>query len=272
MLALSHNESGALGELDLLWLELTGKCNLNCVHCYAESSPVLPLLQVMRLGDWITVLEEAFDLGCRKVQFIGGEPTIHPDLPELIERSSVLGYECIEVFTNGMAFSDQLRNTFRSFRVQLSFSVYSHLPEIHDAVTLGKGSFLKTMEAVRWAVRERLDVSIGIIEMAENASTISEAKRFFARAGVRDVSVDRVRGIGRGALITMRTGNGKEGVDELCGLCGTGRLCVTATGEVLPCVFARKWPVGTARDGIKTILAGQGLLSFRSMVKAENCS
>ena len=40
---MSHSFSGALNvresTLDFLWLELTNRCNLQCVHCYTQSPP-----------------------------------------------------------------------------------------------------------------------------------------------------------------------------------------------------------------------------------------
>ncbi|MEA2618560.1 MAG: hypothetical protein QOE72_4343 [Chloroflexota bacterium] len=72
--------------LRFLWLEITGRCQLRCRHCYSESGPDRGHGS-MRTGDWRRVLDEAADLGVSDVQFIGGEPTLHPDLPELIRHA-----------------------------------------------------------------------------------------------------------------------------------------------------------------------------------------
>lgn len=81
-----------------LWLELTGKCQLECVHCYAESSPT-GTHGTMTAADWRRVIAEAASMGVRTVQFIGGEPTLHPSLAELIDYALLrdLG---VEVFTD----------------------------------------------------------------------------------------------------------------------------------------------------------------------------
>src|SRR5436305_1338940 len=95
-----------------LWLEITPKCNLSCVHCYADSGPDEPLTQNMAPRDWIRVLDEAAQLSCRAVQFIGGEPTLHPDLPQLIGHARTLGFKVIEVYTNGTRLTESLKKTF----------------------------------------------------------------------------------------------------------------------------------------------------------------
>ena len=95
------DELPRIDELDLLFLEITSKCNLQCIHCYANSGPELPMTLGMTRDKWRKVLRDASNLGCQRVQFIGGEPTIHPDLLELIAEANGLGYQVIEVYTNG---------------------------------------------------------------------------------------------------------------------------------------------------------------------------
>ena len=79
-------EAAAMAGLSFLWLEITGKCNLTCTHCYADSGPAGTLQGAMTLEDWTGVIHQASALGCRQLQFIGGEPTLHPDLPALIDQ------------------------------------------------------------------------------------------------------------------------------------------------------------------------------------------
>ncbi|MBO0880190.1 MAG: radical SAM protein [Mycobacterium sp.] len=64
-------------ETSFLWLEITGRCQLACVHCYADSGPA-GTHGSMRRADWLRVMDQAARMGVRMVQFIGGEPTLHP--------------------------------------------------------------------------------------------------------------------------------------------------------------------------------------------------
>src|SRR6266851_4169798 len=96
------------GDLDFLWLELTSVCNLECVHCYAESGPYVRKGDDLSPERYAELIIEAAALGCEKVQFIGGEPTLHPALPRLIELASHEGYSFIEVYTNATRIQDPL--------------------------------------------------------------------------------------------------------------------------------------------------------------------
>ncbi|MGW9044685.1 radical SAM protein [Streptomyces lydicus] len=80
------------------WLEITGFCNLACRHCYAGSSPQ-GTHGTMTPADWQRVIDELAALGVRDVQFIGGEPTLHPDLPHFIHHARGRGMR-VEVFSN----------------------------------------------------------------------------------------------------------------------------------------------------------------------------
>src|SRR4029450_12450287 len=86
--------------LDFLWLELTNRCNLRCVHCYADSHPGSGFRDVLTTAQYATLMTEAHDLGCRKIQLIGGEPQLHPEFYELLGATKRIGYEFVEVFSN----------------------------------------------------------------------------------------------------------------------------------------------------------------------------
>ena len=76
----------SIRDLRFVWLEITGSCQLACVHCYAESGPT-GTHGTMTGGDWRRVIDQAAALGVRLVQFIGGEPTMHPELPRLVDHA-----------------------------------------------------------------------------------------------------------------------------------------------------------------------------------------
>src|SRR5262249_1460724 len=110
--------------LDFLWLEITGKCNLACTHCYADSSPMKPLSEGLTYSDWLKIISEAYELGCRQIQFIGGEPTLHPDICSLISYAKETGFDFIEVFTNATRLSRELIQCFVENNVNVAASFY----------------------------------------------------------------------------------------------------------------------------------------------------
>jgi len=254
-------QCGCLDGLDFLWLEITGRCNLACTHCYASSGPDLPLTERMKFADWCRVIEDARSAGCRRLQFIGGEPTIHPDLEPLLEHAARVGFRRCEVFTNATLLRDGLVRTFKRLRVLVHFSFYSFDPAVHDRITGQKGSFERTVEGIRELVRRRVRLAAGIILLPENEAHVKQTRKLLRRLGVHLIGVDQIRGIGRGQrFLTL----GASPRDELCGQCWNGKLCIDSNGDAHPCVFSRFVSVGNVLDeGIGAIVAGARLRSFR---------
>ena len=251
----------AEGETPLrsLSLEITSGCNLRCLHCYAESGPGLAAQDVLGVHDYLRLIVDARDLGCRMILFIGGEPTTYAGLPELIRCARRNDYQGIEVFTNATLLSDSLLRIFRDCNVLLLFSFYSNVPAAHDSITQVTGSFARTVSGIRRALALGVSVTANVVTMETNSSTINDTRDFLDRLGVTSVGTERVRGIGRG-----RTMVSSSGFDELCHRCWAGSLAVGSDGNCYPCPMGREFPVGNIRNAsLAEIVNGARLKEFR---------
>ena len=247
--------------LDFLWLELTNRCNLQCTHCYAESGPTAEP-GTISATQYLELITEAYALGCRQVQFIGGEPTLNPGLPLLIRAASKMGFKLIEVFTNLTRLSDELLECFVENRVCIATSVYGATDEVHDAVTQVSGSFVKTIANLRRVVGAGLPNRVAIIEMESNAGHTEATIAFLKRVGVQRVDPSKMRGVGRGAE-ACDAGD----MSQLCGRCAGGSLCVSPTGEVSPCIMSKQWPVGSlSSESFASIAKGSRLREIRERI------
>lgn len=254
-------------EISFLWLEITSKCNLECSHCYADSGPKEHLLGAMSTPEWIQVLNDCSNLGCYQAQFIGGEPTLHPDLPEMIAFAYERGYSFIEVFTNATGITDKLIEAFVKYKTHIAFSFYSDEPVTHDIITKRRGSFERTIKNIKRLKSAGVPLRAGIIETDFNIGHSRAAHDFLQSLGISDIKIDGKRGIGRGAQ-NQRV---DDPMAELCGECWKGKLCVTSSSRTYPCVFSRFIDVGSAKKGIDTLLTSDALLQFRTAMKNYKC-
>lgn len=253
--------------LDFLWLEITAKCNLTCTHCYANSSSTQPLLGKLGLDDWLRVISEASHLGCRSLQFIGGEPTLHPDLDVMIEHASNDGFEFIEVFTNSTGLSSSRLNNFVRFNVNVACSFYSALPQVHDMITQRDGSFSKTVNTIKRLVEVGIPLRAGIIEMKYNSGQHDVTSSFLRSIGVKNIGTDRVRGVGRGDQLAIHS---NADMQDICGQCWKGKLCITPDGDAYPCIMARSSLIGNVLEqGLSNILCSNPLKIFRQKVREQ---
>lgn len=217
-------------QLHFIWLEITGKCQLQCEHCYADSGPK-SAHGMMRIQDWTRIIDEAKDLGVRMVQFIGGEPTLHPGLPCLIDH--VIGHRmAVEVFSNLVRVSRHLWDIFSLPGVRLATSYYADNAAQHERITQRKGSYESTKRNITEAVRRSIPLRVGVINVQDD-QRVEQACTELRELGVTEIATDRLRQVGRGARDQL------PGVSQLCGNCARGKVAVTFNGEVWPCVFAR---------------------------------
>ena len=224
--------------LKFLWIELTNKCNLECTHCYANSSPKWVDTNPISLSKYQEILTNARENGCEAIQFIGGEPVLNKLLPDLIDFSKSLGFSFVEVYTNLVAIQDSLISKFKQHDVKVATSIYSSCSEIHDKVTLRTGSWFKTVSNIKKLVNAGVDLRASFIEMEVNQGEYEKTVNWLKTLGLTNFSHDEARQFGR------QNQTRKCDMGELCGECSKGTLCVDPSGKVFPCIMSKSWQVG----------------------------
>ena len=244
-----------------LWLELTGRCGLRCSHCYARSGPS-GSHGMMTADDWRLVITQAADLGVSMVQFIGGEPTLHPDFAGLLGYAVGAGL-AVEVYSNLTHVRESWWELFACPQVSLATSYYSDDPAEHDAITGRPGSHARTLASIGQAVARGIPVRAAVIELAEGQRT-GQARAELEALGVTRIRTDRVRRLGRAA-------SAGPDVSQLCGNCGRGIAAVLPSGDVCPCVMARWLTAGNVRDmPLADILSGPALAAATAVIPARS--
>ncbi|NEI17704.1 radical SAM protein, partial [Rhizobium leguminosarum] len=264
---------GITQTLDMVWLELTSFCNLECIHCYANSGPTGKHAALSE-EKYREIISEAADLHCQRLQFIGGEPTAFKALPSLISHARMSGIRSIEVFTNATLLSEKIVNCFSDNNVHVFVSFYSFDPTVHDAITKHSGSFQRTVAGISRLLELNIPTTVCVIEMDLNRGHFDATKSFLNRIGVRHVHFDAIRKFGRGIsdeIPSERNASACEAdvaFGELCGQCGNGKLAVLPDGTVSPCVMARSRVVGSALDTpLNALLLGPQMQEFRTELK-----
>jgi MoaA/NifB/PqqE/SkfB family radical SAM enzyme len=93
------------------------------------------------------------------VIFLGGEPTMHKDLPQAIKTAKQLGYRSVTVDTNGFLFNDFLDKVTSSDLDFLSFSLDGPTPAVNDPIR-GTGVFEAGTVNLRKAAVKGFNVSL----------------------------------------------------------------------------------------------------------------
>lgn len=234
--------------MSFVWLWLTHRCQLECTMCYAESSPA-GTHGTMTKTDWANVIDQVADLSVPAVKVIGGEPTLHPDLPDLTKHALSRGL-AVEILTNLVHVTADMWTLFEQPGVSLSTSYFSDDPAQHNAIT-ARPSYDRTRTNIAEAVRRRIPLRAGVIDLGDG-QRVDPARHELVELGVPSIGYDRIRQVGRGQR------DRHADATQLCGRCGDGVASIGPDGEVRACVFAG-WthPVGDIRDTPLAILAGR---------------
>ncbi|MFE7130946.1 radical SAM/SPASM domain-containing protein [Streptomyces sp. NPDC057638] len=236
---------------EVVELEITGSCQLRCVHCFAESGPWGDH-GAMTASDWRRVIDESAALGVRQIQLIGGEPTLHPAWPELVEHAPSLGLHT-EIYSNLFHVRPHWWQLFSRDGVTLATSYYSDRAKEHEAITARPGSYQRTRTHITEAVRRGVPLRVGIVSVLPGQRVV-EAQQELEALGVTRIRLDRTRRIGRASAPQLSE---EARAGELCGRCGNGQVAVLASGDVAPCVMARWLVTGNVRDGgLASVISG----------------
>lgn len=229
------------GPLYSLWAEITGKCQLSCVHCYAGSGPD-GTHGTMTADQWETTLTEAAALGARLVCFIGGEPTLHPSLPQLVRHALSTGMEA-EVYTNLVHVTPELWELFGTPGVRLATSWYSNDRVEHKLIT-GRDTHRQTLANIEEALRRGITIRVGMVDGILPGQHTEEGAELLRARGVVDIGGDHLREFGRGT---------NPDPSQACGNCGHHRAAILPDGTVTPCPLTRWMKAGNVTS---TPLAG----------------
>jgi cyclic pyranopterin phosphate synthase len=100
--------------IEYLRISVTDRCNFRCLYCMPqEGLQWLPKSDILSYEEIYDVVRQLAPLGLRRIRITGGEPTIRPNLDELIRMlRSVPQVEDIALSTNGV----QLRRMAQLYR------------------------------------------------------------------------------------------------------------------------------------------------------------
>ena len=152
-------------------IELTNRCNLRCRHCYEGRHGGNAELS---LGVLDKILHDAKRHGFDELAFTGGEPTIHRQFFDVIERSTQAGYR-FGFVSNGWNFPKIYQRLLR-FKDQLTsitFSLDGAMETTHDNLR-GKSSFRRLLKAMSICVAKDIPFSINTVVTTLNCDQLDE--------------------------------------------------------------------------------------------------
>ncbi len=165
-----------------VFFHILTRCNLKCRHCYINPSQHgKDALALSTVETWLNAFSEKGE--SVNVVFLGGEPTLHPELSSAIKFARRLEYGSITVDTNGYLFNDILEKVSPEEVDYFSFSLDGFDPETNDPIR-GKGSFDKCTAGIREAVSKGFRASSIYTVSGENIGHLERMPSLLEKLGV----------------------------------------------------------------------------------------
>jgi len=134
-------------QLKTMQLQLTNKCNMSCVHCYAVSGSPLP--NEMTTNVVFDLIDEFVDLGGCRLFLTGGETLMYKNLDAVIcyAKSRHL---FVYLSTNGFAITEERVDQLVKLGVgSVNVSIDGDNDETHDRFRGKQGGFQKALKALK---------------------------------------------------------------------------------------------------------------------------
>ncbi len=165
-----------------IFFHILTRCNLRCRHCYINfDQHGRDTLEIATIDRWLTLFARRHPSA--NLIFLGGEPTLHPDLAAAVGRARELGYGSVTIDTNGYLFHDILARVTPDAVDYFSFSLDGPDPSVNDPLR-GAGSFRTCTQGIREAKGRGFAVSAIYTVSRANIAALPRMPPLLAELGV----------------------------------------------------------------------------------------
>jgi MoaA/NifB/PqqE/SkfB family radical SAM enzyme len=152
----------------------------------------------MSYEDAKNILKICRNLGARYVTILGGEPTLHPQLVEIVYFANTLGYEQITIDTNGILVH-HISDISPALLKYVSVSLDGGTSETNDDIR-GDGAFNKSLKGIKWLVDNGYSVRLNCTVTKKNLDDLEQFLDLAESLGIRLVNFHSFTGEGNGRL------------------------------------------------------------------------
>lgn len=155
----------------VVW-NITRRCNLKCVHCYAHAKNI-PFDNELSTTEGKFLIDDLAEFGVPVILFSGGEPLVRKDLPELADYAVKKGMRAV-ISTNGTLITPQTARTLKDIGLSYVGISLDGMEEINDRFRGVKGAFRSALEGIKNCKKAGIKVGLRFTINKSNAGQISE--------------------------------------------------------------------------------------------------
>jgi radical SAM protein with 4Fe4S-binding SPASM domain len=174
---------GNASALDSLDIELTERCDNNCIHCYINLSADDLNAQQKELSkkEIQEILREAASLNCLTVRFTGGEPLLREDFEDLYIFARKLGLR-VTLLTNATLITPAVAEVFVLTPPlhPIEVTLYGMKRSSYEAVTRVSGSFEAAWQGIQVLLEKKVPFVVKGALLPPNRQEMEEFESWVA--------------------------------------------------------------------------------------------
>lgn len=172
-------------QLTYLRVSLTDVCNLRCIYCMPEDTTFRPRKELMSDQEIITIVQMMAALGINKIRLTGGEPTVRPNVVEIVRQiAHIAEIRDIAMTTNAILLAQLAEPLARAGLNRVNISIDTLDPKKFKFITR-RGDLNKVLagvEAAEAAGLRPVKINAVVTRGFNDADVVDMARLTLARA------------------------------------------------------------------------------------------
>ncbi|MCX5802774.1 MAG: 12,18-didecarboxysiroheme deacetylase, partial [Proteobacteria bacterium] len=200
----------------VVW-NMTKRCNLKCVHCYAFAEGEGYKGKELSTEEGKRLIDDLTDFGVPVILFSGGEPLLRADLPELIDYAVKKGLRAV-ISTNGTLITEKKARIFSDFSLSYIGVSLDGIGDVNDAFRGMNGAYEKALSGIRRAKKAKIKVGLRFTINNRNYKEIPKIFDLVEKEGIERVCLYHLVYAGRGSELIdedLTHGETRKAVDYI---------------------------------------------------------
>lgn len=171
-------------------LMITGKCNLNCLHCF-NAKDNAPLNTELTYEQIIDVLDQAKDIGVQAFTITGGEPLVHRRFLDIVKAIYERNMTIFELNTNGLMITQKMLDYFKEIGcrplIKISFDGIGY----HNIIRQHPHAEDLTIKAIKLCIKNGFRVKAQVQVNRKNVDVMMPTAELLNEIGVDEMRIIR---------------------------------------------------------------------------------
>jgi Fe-coproporphyrin III synthase len=185
----------------VVW-NMTKRCNLKCVHCYAQAKEETYAGDELSTDEGKQLIDGLARFGSPVILFSGGEPLLRKDLPELIGYATQKGMRAV-ISTNGTLITEEKARVFAQLSLSYIGVSIDGIEGVNDTFRGVEGAYKKAIAGIRNARKAGIKTGLRFTIYKRNYNEVPKIFDLIKKENIDRVCFYHLVYAGRGSdLIT----------------------------------------------------------------------